>query len=170
VRDAKDFAWWEGVLAKGRKAANSCAGLAVEGVPLFCFSHSDASDPTWRREEDEKFGAADTLEHHRKKHPQAMPGPFEGKFDTWQAWLMFLLGPVSKHYGVDKDAVLRIWTKDCMPGIIYGQTGQLWIPKPTRRYEPGKPCPHPGCIAHLSHPCEGCGRIGGLYPDERETQ
>jgi len=22
----------------------------------------------------------------------------------------------------------------------------------------GKPCDHPGCGSHLSHPCEGCGR------------
>lgn len=25
----------------------------------------------------------------------------------------------------------------------------------------GQPCGHPGCLSHLSHPCEGCGRIGG---------
>lgn len=25
----------------------------------------------------------------------------------------------------------------------------------------GEPCKHPGCLSHLSHPCEGCGRIGG---------
>jgi hypothetical protein len=28
----------------------------------------------------------------------------------------------------------------------------------------GEPCSHPGCLRHLSHPCEGCGRIGGHYP------
>ena len=28
----------------------------------------------------------------------------------------------------------------------------------------GVPCTHPGCLRHLSHPCEGCGRIGGRYP------
>jgi hypothetical protein len=27
--------------------------------------------------------------------------------------------------------------------------------------EDGKPCGHPGCLNHVSHPCEGCGRIGG---------
>lgn len=31
---------------------------------------------------------------------------------------------------------------------------------------PGDPCDHPGCLAHRSHPCEGCGRVGGL-PDRR---
>lgn len=25
----------------------------------------------------------------------------------------------------------------------------------------GEPCNHPGCLSHISHPCEGCGRIGG---------
>jgi hypothetical protein len=28
----------------------------------------------------------------------------------------------------------------------------------------GKPCTHPGCLKHVTHPCEGCGRIGGQYP------
>jgi hypothetical protein len=25
----------------------------------------------------------------------------------------------------------------------------------------GEPCSHPGCLSHVSHPCEGCGRVGG---------
>lgn len=25
----------------------------------------------------------------------------------------------------------------------------------------GEPCRHPGCLSHISHPCEGCGRIAG---------
>ena len=25
----------------------------------------------------------------------------------------------------------------------------------------GEPCTHPGCLSHLTHPCEGCGRVGG---------
>lgn len=25
----------------------------------------------------------------------------------------------------------------------------------------GVPCHHPGCLSHITHPCEGCGRIGG---------
>jgi hypothetical protein len=25
----------------------------------------------------------------------------------------------------------------------------------------GQPCHHFGCLQHLSHPCEVCGRIGG---------
>ena len=26
----------------------------------------------------------------------------------------------------------------------------------------GEPCSHPGCLQHVSHPCDGCGRIGGF--------
>jgi hypothetical protein len=25
----------------------------------------------------------------------------------------------------------------------------------------GEPCNHKGCLSHITHPCEGCGRIGG---------
>ena len=25
----------------------------------------------------------------------------------------------------------------------------------------GEPCSHKGCLSHVSHPCEGCGRIAG---------
>jgi hypothetical protein len=28
----------------------------------------------------------------------------------------------------------------------------------------GVPCDHPGCLSHRSHPCEGCGRVGGITP------
>lgn len=28
----------------------------------------------------------------------------------------------------------------------------------------GEPCNHPGCFIHITHPCEGCGRIAGRYP------
>ena len=30
----------------------------------------------------------------------------------------------------------------------------------------GEPCGHTGCLAHISHPCEGCGRIGGMRTTE----
>ena len=26
----------------------------------------------------------------------------------------------------------------------------------------GEPCGHPGCLAHKTHPCEVCGRKGGI--------
>jgi ribosomal protein S27AE len=27
---------------------------------------------------------------------------------------------------------------------------------------PGIPCKHVGCLHHITHPCEGCGRVGGF--------
>lgn len=32
------------------------------------------------------------------------------------------------------------------------------------KYKNGEPCSHPGCLNHLTHPCEVCGRIGGVPP------
>jgi hypothetical protein len=29
----------------------------------------------------------------------------------------------------------------------------------------GEPCNHPGCLHHITHPCEGCGRITGFKKD-----
>jgi len=31
-------------------------------------------------------------------------------------------------------------------------------------YKDGEPCKHSGCLSHVSHPCEECGRIAGHYP------
>lgn len=41
-------------------------------------------------------------------------------------------------------------TMDCMPLQV-------------ERHRDGKPCGHPGCLNHVSHPCEGCGRVAGRY-------
>ena len=41
----------------------------------------------------------------------------------------------------------------------------------TRKLKNGEPCEHRGCLDHVSHPCEGCGRIGGrsaFAPSELE--
>jgi hypothetical protein len=31
-----------------------------------------------------------------------------------------------------------------------------------RQLPDGVPCEHRGCLHHISHPCEGCGRIAGI--------
>jgi len=39
----------------------------------------------------------------------------------------------------------------------------------TQTFRDGEPCGHPGCLSHVSHPCENCGRIGGynvIGPDQ----
>lgn len=30
----------------------------------------------------------------------------------------------------------------------------------------GVPCGHAGCLSHISHPCEGCGRVGGVHSEK----
>ncbi len=35
------------------------------------------------------------------------------------------------------------------------------LPK-KKTYQDGEPCDHKGCLNHRTHPCEGCGRIGGF--------
>jgi len=29
------------------------------------------------------------------------------------------------------------------------------------KFNDGEPCTHKGCLSHISHSCEGCGRING---------
>jgi len=31
------------------------------------------------------------------------------------------------------------------------------------KYKDGEPRSHPGCLRHITHPCEGCGRIAGKF-------
>jgi hypothetical protein len=41
------------------------------------------------------------------------------------------------------------------------------------KYNDGQPCNHKGCLSHISHPCEGCGRIGGkgiIYYDNLNSE
>jgi hypothetical protein len=128
VRTREDIEMWEQLLDRGR--IPSCTGLVIEGVQFHCNPHSNAQNPNYVREEDE-FAAWNVLEWHRKKFPHALPVQFEGEFDTWQNWMMYLLPHVAKHYAVSKDAVLKGWCRDCAPTILYETTGQIWIPKPS---------------------------------------
>lgn len=36
---------------------------------------------------------------------------------------------------------------------------------PGKAIPDGVPCGHPGCLHHVSHPCEGCGRVAGRSAD-----
>lgn len=40
----------------------------------------------------------------------------------------------------------------------------------SKKYKDGEPCSHRGCLNHITHPCENCGRIGGFYREEKECQ
>jgi hypothetical protein len=34
-------------------------------------------------------------------------------------------------------------------------------PSEINNLKDGEPCSHPGCLSHVSHPCEVCGRVAG---------
>jgi hypothetical protein len=42
------------------------------------------------------------------------------------------------------------------------------FPKHPQDLPDGVPCQHPGCLSHVSHPCEECGRTGGLRSSDAE--
>lgn len=44
------------------------------------------------------------------------------------------------------------------PGAKYASMADL---------RPDQPCGHPGCLHHVTHPCEWCGRIAGRWPAEQ---
>lgn len=37
----------------------------------------------------------------------------------------------------------------------------LPLPNYTKQVRDYEPCSHPGCLSHVTHPCEGCGRMAG---------
>lgn len=64
-------------------------------------------------------------------------------------------GKGSKPRPVKGDVYRSNWDR------IFRQPKRQKSDKP-RRLKDGEPCSHPGCLSHLSHPCEGCGRIAGV--------
>lgn len=41
------------------------------------------------------------------------------------------------------------------------------VPSDKKILRDGEPCGHHGCLKHISHPCEGCGRIVGRKVGEK---
>ena len=48
-----------------------------------------------------------------------------------------------------------------MSGNKFGNPKFDINPEFAKTVEPGEPCDHPGCLNHVTHPCEGCGRVAG---------
>lgn len=48
---------------------------------------------------------------------------------------------------------------------IYEMEEELWR---LANLKDGEECGHPGCLSHVTHPCEKCGRVAGkrLVPDK----
>lgn len=59
----------------------------------------------------------------------------------------------------------RIPISESLPESIPGRPGLLdWSLEERPKWRIGEPCNHPGRLHHITHPCEGCGRIaGGIY-------
>lgn len=59
----------------------------------------------------------------------------------------------------------NVWSSP--PGGMEGKKGGVMsdllaeAKENKRRYRDYEPCEHPGCLSHISHPCENCGRVGG---------
>jgi hypothetical protein len=53
--------------------------------------------------------------------------------------------------GVPTSQLSRKGLEDCLKYVAVKHAALL----------DGEPCSHRGCLNHISHPCEGCGRIGG---------
>jgi hypothetical protein len=96
-----------------------CAGLVIHERRFRCEPHSDASNPQYKLEED-VYNAAVTLEYLRKRGPQdpKWVEDFKWSSETWQNWMMYMLKPVARHYGVDDSEVLALWTRHYVPGIL----------------------------------------------------
>lgn len=67
---------------------------------------------------------------------------------------------------VTEDMWLRMRERFVGDGFVMDRRHVRIEPRPLR---PDQPCHHPGCLSHVSHPCEGCGRIAGRSPDEKNT-
>lgn len=53
-----------------------------------------------------------------------------------------------------------------LPGHLGFELAAVAARVAKRVLRPDEPCGHPGCLSHISHPCEGCGRTAGQYPPE----
>ena len=47
---------------------------------------------------------------------------------------------------------------------------EVYINNLKKQLERYSPCNHPGCYSHISHSCDGCGRILGNLPEEEKIR
>ena len=56
---------------------------------------------------------------------------------------------------------------DNMPHLKMAHAGAEYTEVALTQYiPPGEACGHPGCLNHIGHPCEKCGRIKGRSPTD----
>lgn len=82
------------------------------------------------------------------------PTPWDSR--TWG----FYCDACQKFFDLVRDGSVTTFQKD---GENYCERWH-WCGAPARYIgylRDGEPCSHPGCLHHVSHPCDGCGRIAG---------
>lgn len=62
----------------------------------------------------------------------------------------------------------NIWKEEIIYTIALANSKTYDFCSKCNGFKPGVPCSHPGCLNHISHPCEGCGRINGGLPLEEK--
>lgn len=88
--------------------------IMIHGCPFAADLRSDATTEETRRDEDLHFAARDTLERIRTS--KTRPVGYEDA--PWQGMLMLAYKPVAQFYGVDPNALLKVWTAHYGPGIL----------------------------------------------------
>jgi hypothetical protein len=84
------------------------------------------------------------------------PSPTPWDHRTWG----FYCDACQKFFQLNWDGKVITFEKD---GECYASY-EHWCGAPARYIgylRDGEPCSHPGCLSHVSHPCEGCGRTAG---------
>lgn len=85
--------------------------FVYENMAYPCAEPSDNPDPVGAGEEDLHFGANPLLEALRLRYGTS--------------FMMTVWPSVAKHYGVDKDELLELWTRHYGPGFVLKETGSI---------------------------------------------
>lgn len=109
----------------------ACEGIKIENVTLRCEPHCDyvGDDQQRIRFEEDRWAAREVLGRLVCYVYPRVPEPWEGKFPSWQSYLMFLYKPVAKHYGLDADDLLHYFNKHYLPTLVFKYHGEIWLPK-----------------------------------------
>jgi hypothetical protein len=88
--------------------------------------------------------------------PPKDPSPTPWNFRTWGNYC----DACQKFFDLLTDGRVETFEEN---GECYAQKFH-WCGCPSRYISylrDGEPCSHAGCLSHVSHPCEGCGRTAG---------
>jgi hypothetical protein len=91
------------------------------------------------------------------------PSPTPWDFSTWG----FYCDTCEKFFDLpEKGKVLTYDDNTCSYLHDCGNPARFIGYDHSKTLRDGEPCNHSGCLSHVGHPCEGCGRIAGQYPEK----